>query len=483
MSNLNFVETHNLVAFLEKLEESDGFEGIIDFLNSSSIRYALTVNLTIYTSCIKQFWATAKANTVNREVQIQALVDGLKVIVTETRVRRVLKLKNAKGTNCLPTATIFAKLERMGVKKLEKKKKSRPHGLRRLYKVGRSRRVESSEESLGDQGDASKQGRKITDLDAEVTLIDETQGKNDDNLMFDTGVLDGQEVMADKDVSTADLVTTTGEVVTTANVEVTTASATTTTADELTLAQTLIEIKAAKPKAVTTAATTVAPVSTRLMDKGIVKDNGKAKMVKEEPVKKFSKKEQIRLDQELAFKLQVEEEEEEVRLAKEKNEANVALTEEWDNVQAMIDADYQMAKQLQSKEQEQLTIEEKSKLFIQLLEARKKHFATLRAREKRNKPPTQSQQRKLYCNYLKNMEGYTLKQVKGFKFKVIKDMFDKAFKRVNTFVDYKTNLMEESSKKAEAEKENSSKRAGTELEQERIKKQKIDDDQEEAEMK
>ncbi|GJS58085.1 hypothetical protein Tco_0652869 [Tanacetum coccineum] len=38
--------------------------------------------------------------------------------------------------------------------------------------------------------------------------------------------------------------------------EVTTASATTTTVDELTLAQTLIEIKAAKPKAVTTAATT-----------------------------------------------------------------------------------------------------------------------------------------------------------------------------------------------------------------------------------
>ncbi|GJY83309.1 hypothetical protein Tco_0496685 [Tanacetum coccineum] len=52
------------------------------------------------------------------------------------------------------------------------------------------------------------------------------------------------------------------------------------------------------------------------------------------------------------------------------------------------------------------------------------------------------------------MEGYTLKQLKGFKFEVIKDMFDKAVKRVKTFVDYKTDLMEESSKKAEAEKEN-----------------------------
>ncbi|GKG55511.1 hypothetical protein Tco_0572151, partial [Tanacetum coccineum] len=53
--------------------------------------------------------------------------------------------------------------------------------------------------------------------------------------------------------------------------EVTTDSTTTTTAvDELTLAQTLIEIKAAKPKAVTTAATTTATVVTRPMARGVV---------------------------------------------------------------------------------------------------------------------------------------------------------------------------------------------------------------------
>ncbi|GJU69324.1 hypothetical protein Tco_1255583 [Tanacetum coccineum] len=114
MSTLKFAETHNLVAFLDKPEESEGFEQIIDFLNASSIRYALTVNPTIYTSCIKQFWATAKVQTVNEEVQIQALVDGKKVIVTETSVRRALHLKDAKGTDCLPTATIFAELERIG---------------------------------------------------------------------------------------------------------------------------------------------------------------------------------------------------------------------------------------------------------------------------------------------------------------------------------------------------------------------------------
>ncbi|GJZ53222.1 hypothetical protein Tco_0608107 [Tanacetum coccineum] len=120
MSNLKFAETHNLVVFLEKPEESDGFEGIIDFLNASSIRYTLTVNPTIYTSCIKQFWA-AKAKTINGEVQIQALVDGKKVIVTETSMRRALQLKDAKGTECLPNATIFAKLERIGYENLTQK--------------------------------------------------------------------------------------------------------------------------------------------------------------------------------------------------------------------------------------------------------------------------------------------------------------------------------------------------------------------------
>ncbi|GJW74297.1 hypothetical protein Tco_0133667 [Tanacetum coccineum] len=116
MSNPKFAETHNLVAFLEKLEESDGFEGIIDFLNVSSIRYALTVNPTIYTTCIEQFWSTAKVKTVNRECQIQAVVDKKKVIITETSIRSDLKLEDAEGTDCLPTTTIFAELERMGTK-------------------------------------------------------------------------------------------------------------------------------------------------------------------------------------------------------------------------------------------------------------------------------------------------------------------------------------------------------------------------------
>ncbi|GKA87663.1 ribonuclease H-like domain-containing protein, partial [Tanacetum coccineum] len=133
--------------------------------------------------------------------------------------KRVLDLENTKTSQ----AAEITKLKER-VKKLEKRNKSRTLGLKRLRKVSRTARIESSkDEGLGAQEDASKQGRKIADLDAdvEVTLVDEAQGRFDDNLMFDTGVFDEQEVEVEKVVSIA---------------EVTTGSATTTTVDELTLA-------------------------------------------------------------------------------------------------------------------------------------------------------------------------------------------------------------------------------------------------------
>ncbi|GKG61556.1 hypothetical protein Tco_0621265, partial [Tanacetum coccineum] len=62
--------------------------------------------------------------------------------------------------------------------------------------------------------------------------------------------------------------------------------------------------------------------------------------------------------------------------------------------------------------------------------------------------------------------------------------FDKAMKRVNPFVDYRTELVEESSKKANAEiaQESNLKRAGEELEQESTKKQKLEEDKESEEL-
>ncbi|GJZ44861.1 hypothetical protein Tco_0592457 [Tanacetum coccineum] len=110
MSTLTFADTHNMVAFLEKPAKSYGFHEIIDFLNANQIRYALTVNTTIYTSCIEQFWATAKVKTIKGECQLQALVDKKKVIIKKTSIRSDLNLEDAGGTDCLPTDTIFEEL-------------------------------------------------------------------------------------------------------------------------------------------------------------------------------------------------------------------------------------------------------------------------------------------------------------------------------------------------------------------------------------
>ncbi|GKB51384.1 hypothetical protein Tco_0902137 [Tanacetum coccineum] len=138
-------------------------------------------------------------------------------------------------------------------------------------------------------------------------------------------------------------------------------------------------------------------------------------MVELEPVKKMSKKELLRLDEELAFKLQAEEEEEE-RLAREKaqqvKEANIA----WDDVQAKIDVDYQLAQRLQAQEQDEFTDAEKARLFVHFLEQRRKHFTAKRAEEKRNRPPTRAQQRRIMCTYLKNMEGWKPKSLKNKSF-------------------------------------------------------------------
>nr|GEW09606.1 hypothetical protein [Tanacetum cinerariifolium] len=87
---------------------------IIDFRNANPIKYALTVNHTIYTSCIEQFWVTAKAKNINGEAQIHVKVDGKKVIISEATFRRDLKFKDEGGVICISNEVIFEKLPLTG---------------------------------------------------------------------------------------------------------------------------------------------------------------------------------------------------------------------------------------------------------------------------------------------------------------------------------------------------------------------------------
>ncbi|GJU45395.1 hypothetical protein Tco_1202661 [Tanacetum coccineum] len=115
MGNLEFCDTHNMVAYLKKPKGSEGFYQIMDFLNASHIRYALTENPTIYVSPIKQFWQTATARTLdNGEIELTATIDGTVKTVTKASVRRHLQLADADGISSLPTTKIFKQLSLMG---------------------------------------------------------------------------------------------------------------------------------------------------------------------------------------------------------------------------------------------------------------------------------------------------------------------------------------------------------------------------------
>nr|GEU28616.1 hypothetical protein [Tanacetum cinerariifolium] len=313
------------------------------------------------------------------------------------------------------------------VKNLEGNKKKRTHGLKRIYK-----------------------GR-IAELDADkdLSLINETayyQGRMNDQNIFGVNDLDGDEVVVDvstrekkeqsgkvaeKKVSTVDPVTTVGKVVTTADVEVSVAlNTTTTTDDEVTLAQTLIEIKAAKPKALTTAATTVTA----------------ARMVK--PERPLKMKEQIMMDEQIARDLEAQMQadlEEDQRIAKKKEEeANI------------------------EEEKGELSIEEKSKLFVELMNKRKKHFEMLRAEKRRRKPPTKAQKRKQMFTYLKNMAGFTHNQLKSKIFEEVHQAFNKTMDWINNFA-----AMDSKAVKVRAVE--SSRRPREKLESDKSKRQKLDE--------
>ncbi|GJV43114.1 hypothetical protein Tco_1427650 [Tanacetum coccineum] len=423
---------------------------------------------------------------------LQSGEDSLKVeelmALCTTLQSRVLALETTKTTQ----ANEITSLEKR-VNKLERRKKSRTQGLKRLYKVGSSRRVESSEEEGLGEEDASKQ-RRISDIDddAGITLVSTHFDADTD--MFGVHDLEGDEVVLESEARASEKRNVEEVVVvinTASTIPVSAATTTNTTTvitdDEITLAKALVELKSAKPP---TQAASIRPkvkgiviheqeqaptptVSLQQPSQVKVQDTGKSKMVEPEPVKKMSKKDLLRLDEEITSKLQAEFDEE-VKLAREKAEkeqeanvakeqkANVALTGEWDDIHAKIKADHELAQRLQAQEQEELSNAEKATLFVQLLEKRRKHFAVKRAEEKRNKPPTQAQQRKIMCTYLKNMEGKKPKDLKNKSFDSIQKMFDIAFKRVNTFVDFRIDLVE-----------GSSKRAGEELVQENAKKQKL----------
>nr|GEU80283.1 hypothetical protein [Tanacetum cinerariifolium] len=267
-------------------------------------------------SCCRQFWSTAKAKTINGEAQIHAKVDGKKIIVIESSVRRDLRLADEEDEAV--HKELCDKLKR--VLDLENTKTTP-----QLEIASLKRRVKNLEKKNSLDEDVSKQERRIDVIDAykEITLVN----IQDDVEMFDVNVLDGEEVFVARQNENV-----VEEVVDVAQVSAAATTITITT-EEINLAQALKALKTSKPKVkgVVIQEPIKSTTTTTIYSKQS-QDKGKGIMVEEHV--KSKKKDQIRLDEEVALKLQAE-------FNKE------------------IDVDRQLAKRLQVQEQEELSDAEK----------------------------------------------------------------------------------------------------------------------------
>ncbi|GJV34635.1 hypothetical protein Tco_1395035 [Tanacetum coccineum] len=175
--------------------------------------------------------------------------------------------------------------------------------------------------------------------------------------------------------------------------------------EDLTIAQTLVEIRSEKakekekgvvlrdeeePSRLNISTTTLQPLL-----KINPKDKGKGVLVEEEPEKQVKIK---RRDQGLAQRFHKEE------LA-EKRE----------------------------REREQFTIKERAQFLVETIAAQRKFRVVQRAAEIRSKPPTKTQLRNLMMTYLKNMGGYKHSQLKGKTYEEIHGLYERQQKRIQDF--------------------------------------------------
>ncbi|GJW41388.1 hypothetical protein Tco_0067233 [Tanacetum coccineum] len=261
--------------------------------------------------------------------------------------RKVESLETDLKQTKLTYGAAYTKLIKK-VKKLENKVKS-------IQARRRARIIVSDDED--DLEDPSKQGRKIAKIDQDpaISLVQhdaEIQGRHEHDMEFDFDLDAAKDVStAEKDVSTAKPVSTAGAAVTTASVAVSTA-----------------------------------------------KDKAKAKMDESESkttqTKTKMQQEQERLGYERAVGLQVElEEDERQGIARVHKAASSFNVEEWEDIQARVEADEELAQRLQAEEREMYTEAEQARML-----------------------------------------EYTLQQLRGYSFDEIKNLFETTMRRVHTFV-------------------------------------------------
>nr|GEU98247.1 hypothetical protein [Tanacetum cinerariifolium] len=490
-----------MIAFLSKPTESAGFENIIDFLNAHPIKYALTVNPTIYTSCVKQFWGTAKVKNINREAQLHAKVDGKKVVISKASIRRDLWFRDEGGIDCLPNETIFEKLLLLGYEKLAQKLtfykaffclqwKLFIHTILQCLNaktfvvicLATDQKFNFSKyifDSMVKNLDSATKFLMFPRF-VQVFLNNQLEEMANHTRIYvppshtkkifgnikragkcffgrDTPLFPTMTVQAKKELDEA------------VNEEMyDSLERVTTTATSLDAEQDIGNINEDIFSVNDQDDTSMFDVDKDLqgeevvVEKAVADKEPKANGIvmqepsetptpipivsSQQPLKVLDKGKGIMVEEPLKMKKKDQiffDKKVARKLQEEIYEQEILVGER-------ARQEEEANKRLHAKEQEQFIDAEKAKLFMKFMEKRRKFFVAKRDEERRKKPPTKAQQRSIMTTYLKNMDGWKPRALKNKSFTGIKDLFDKAMTRINNFVDFKTKLrIEDENKSAE----------------------------------
>nr|GEW37136.1 hypothetical protein [Tanacetum cinerariifolium] len=475
-----------MVAILEKTEHNTNSHQIVDFLEASHIRYDLTLSPTIYVSHIRQFWSTARIETTNQETKIIATVDGKPQTISESSLRRHLKLNDEERISSLLDAKLFENLSLMGYNILPSQRRLTKRAIRIAQSKALSSNVDEptslsrddrheeafptvfsldagqdmeniaktsamSHESSpsvpfldADEGNKLKdQDIEISGLKARVKSLEDKERRREEFIQEDApitgGIIDIEEELGAYK-STKKGSNDTEEMINVSPTDVfPTAGVPTDSGIFPTVSAIFTTASMATPYTRRSRGITIGslwPIRIPIIS---AKDKGKEKVTETEVPKKKKLQEQI--DTQVAREMEEEFARENQRLSEQATrDSEIARIHAEDELKLMIEgldrSNEVIAKHLSEYEQAEahLFVGEKIELISELVKNQDHLDGILKYQAQQSKPSSKKEQRRIYMSVLKSHVGWKTKHFKGMTLKQIKEKFIPVWKHMQDFV-------------------------------------------------
>nr|GEU38899.1 hypothetical protein [Tanacetum cinerariifolium] len=469
------------------------------------VLYALTINPTVYVSHIRQFWSTARIETTNERTKILATVDGKPRTISESSIRRNLKLNDEEGISSLSDAKLFENLALMGYNILPNQKFTFQKGFNEFISniataVGEGSGIPtephhtpSPEAQQSPHNDPSSPSYPtastetiLTTTPTEIPILRQysrraTRIAQSKALpLLDDAPIKGRSLET-KEEAGVERSTERGSNDTEEMVNVLTSL------DAANILTSEVQAVSVPPVAevsivgILTGSGLVPTVSAIFTTASVVtpysRCKGKEKMVESDTPKKKKLQEQINVQmaREMEEPMAREDQRMEEQIARD---AEIAIIHTEEELHMLIDGldrnNEVIAKHLQEYEQSQaeLTIGEKIDLINELVKYQHHHAKILKYQAQQSKPLSKKEQREFYMSVLRSHSGWKTKHFRGMTLEEIREKFIPVWKQMQDFVPM-----------ASEEEGERVKRKGLKLEQWSAKKMKTSDDVSEEDLK